>query len=333
MSKQASPTLIGTFVVGGAALLALAVALFGGAELLARKTMLVSYFDGSVKGLREGSNVVFRGVRIGFVENIALLTDVETLQPKIEVIMQLTPDSVKLLRRGRVVDGALDSVVTIDELVDAGFSAQLGSESFVTGQLLVDLDFRPDQERRLYSDDPPYPEVPSVPSEIQQAIQKFQTVVADIQQNVDFGELSNRLFSVLHGLDELANSEHVRATLAGLNKLVNSEQTQRLGASVEETLSELRRLVVEADRMFDNVDDDFDALVQELKPAAVRLEAALAEAERALGAARLQLEGDSSQMYQLQATLGEVEAAARAMQNFFDYLERHPEALLRGKQP
>lgn len=333
MSKQPNPTFIGAFVVGGALLLAVAVALFGGAELLARKTMLVTYFDGSVKGLRVGSNVVFRGVRVGFVENIALLTDVETLAPKIEVVMQLAPDSIKLLRRGRLVDGALDSVVTIDELVDAGFSAQLGSESFVTGQLLVDLDFRPTVERQLYGDDPPYPEIPSVPSEIQQAIQKFQTVVADIQQNVDFGELSDRLFSVLRGLDELANSADLRETLAGINRLINAEATQGLGTALQDTLAELRRMVVEADRLFDNVDDDFDSLVRELKPAVRRLDAALEEAEAMLGAARVQLQGDSAHMYQLQSTLDEVEAAARSMQMFFDYLERHPEAMLRGKQP
>ena len=45
------------------------------------------------------------------------------------------------------------------------------------------------------------------------------------------------------------------------------------------------------------------------------------------------MQGDTEQVYQLQATLGEVESAAKAVRNFFDYLERNPETLLRGKQP
>ena len=56
-------------------------------------------------------------------------------------------------------------------------------------------------------------------------------------------------------------------------------------------------------------------------------------AESTLNAARLQLRGDSEQVYQLQSTLKEVEGAAAALREFFDYLERNPEALIQGKQP
>ena len=59
----------------------------------------------------------------------------------------------------------------------------------------------------------------------------------------------------------------------------------------------------------------------------------LRAAEATLDAARLQLRGDSEQVYQLQSTLKEVEGAAAALREFFDYLERNPEALIKGKQP
>jgi paraquat-inducible protein B len=64
-----------------------------------------------------------------------------------------------------------------------------------------------------------------------------------------------------------------------------------------------------------------------------RLGETLLAAESTLNAARLQLRGDSEQVYQLQSTLKEVEGAAAAMREFFDYLERNPEALIQGKQP
>ena len=63
-----------------------------------------------------------------------------------------------------------------------------------------------------------------------------------------------------------------------------------------------------------------------------RLGETLLVAENTLNAARLQLRGDSEQVHQLQSTLREVEGAAAALREFFDYLERHPEALVRGKQ-
>lgn len=333
MSKESSPTLIGAFVVGAVAILAVAVAVFGGSELLARKTVLVSYFDGSAKGLREGSNVAFKGVRVGFVRNISLVTDIEELAPKIEVTMELVPDTIRVVRGGEPLEERLENVVTIDRLVDAGLSAQLGSESFVTGQLLVELDFRPGQPLELYGGDSPYPEIPSVPSEIQQAIQRFQTLVADIEQNVDFATLSERIFSVLQGLDELVNAPELRNAIAGVDSLVNADATQRLSESLQASVEELRATVREAGRLIDDVDAEVGALTGELMPAARRLNAALDEAQRTLRALRGQITGDSAQMYQLQSTLAEVEAAAQAMREFFDYLERHPEALLRGKQP
>lgn len=331
MSKETNPTLIGAFVVGGILLLAAAVAVFGGSDLLARKTILVTYFDGSVKGLRVGSNVVFRGVRVGFVENITLLTDVDNLEPKIEVVMELSRDSIRLMRDGKPVDQPIDDVLTVDELIDAGFSAQLGSESFVTGQLLVELDFRPDQPGTLYDHHPPYPEVPSVPSEIERTLQRFEQLVNDIQTTVDFKELNRRVFNILRGLDELANSAELRSALAGLDRIVNNRDTQRLGASAQATLGEIRSLVKHTNRLVDDVDSNFAELTGELRPAAQRLISTLDAAQQVLESATSQLQGDSSQVRQLQSTLVEMESAARALRDFFDYLERHPEALLRGK--
>lgn len=339
MSKQASPTAIGAFVVTAIVLLAIAVSVFGGAELFGRKTILVTYFDGSVKGLREGSNVTFRGVRVGFVQSIVLLTDVETLSPKIEVIMELTPESIQVLQQGAIIERAIDSIVTIDELVEAGFSAQLESESFVTGQLLVELDFRPGEALSLYGHNPPHPEIPSVPSEIQQAITRFQTVLGDLQRNLDFSTLSRRVLSLLKGLDELANSPELRSALAGLSQLINDDATQSLGKSTQDVLTETRLAVQDtramighADQVLSGIGSDASGLLGELRQAAVQLESTLTEGQRLLGAASDQLQGDSAQLSQVRSTLTEIEAAARSLRGFLDYLERHPEALIRGKK-
>ena len=91
MSKKANPTVIGGFVVGAVILLAAGIALVGGSQLFAPRSQVVTYFEGSVKGLRVGSNVLFRGVRIGFVSDIQLMGDVSTLQPIVRATLDLTP--------------------------------------------------------------------------------------------------------------------------------------------------------------------------------------------------------------------------------------------------
>ena len=339
MSKQANPTLIGGFVVGAIGLLALAIAIFGGAELFARKTVLVSYFDGSVKGLRMGADVAFRGVRVGFVRNIELLTEIDSLAPKIEITMELLPETMKVVREGQPVSGGLVTAWTVDQLVVAGFSAQLGSESFVTGQLLVELDFRPDQTLALYSSNPPYPEIPSVTSEIQQAIQRLQSLAADNEQNVDLEALSTTLLSTLQGMDELANSRDLREAITGFNRLVNAEETQQLPAALQGTIADLRLTIADTRALIANSSDlikgteaDVDALFAQIEPVAAGLNDVMDEAEKTLREVRKQVAGDSTQMYQLRSTLAEVESAAEAVKAFFEYMERNPEALLRGKR-
>ena len=52
MSNKANPAIIGSFVLGAIALLIVAVLVFGGGELFSSKRYLMTYFDGSVKGLR-----------------------------------------------------------------------------------------------------------------------------------------------------------------------------------------------------------------------------------------------------------------------------------------
>ncbi|WP_341937858.1 MlaD family protein [Marinimicrobium sp. C2-29] len=331
MSKQTNPTVVGAFVIGAVVFLALGFALFGGSELLAKKVRFTTYFEGSVQGLRVGSNILFRGVRVGSVNNIELLTEVETLEPVVRVTMQLDPESVKTLRGNKVVEGSLQSLIGIERLLEAGLSAQLASESFVTGQLAVELDFRPDRELKLRGTDSKYPEIPGIQSDVQQVLDQFQRAIVSIQENVDLGELARDVHGAASGLNELANSTELRETISGVNRLVNSDEAQRLAGELMASLVEVREAAISAEEAFEAMERDTGELAGSLKPAAERLNGALTEAERMLQAVQKQLKGNTGQAHQLQSTLAELEATAQSARTLFDYLQRHPEALLKGK--
>ena len=70
MTRRASPTLIGLFVMGGLVLVVGALLVLGGREWFTRRVTCVMAFDGSVAGLAVGSPVRFRGVPVGAVSNI-----------------------------------------------------------------------------------------------------------------------------------------------------------------------------------------------------------------------------------------------------------------------
>jgi paraquat-inducible protein B len=331
MSKKSNPTLIGGFVVGAVLLLAVGVALFGGAELLAKKTVYVAYFADDTQGLRVGSNVIMNGVHIGFVSKMALLIDLDNFETQTEVTMEILPDSWVATRDGVPIGGFEASDVSHEELVNiGGLRATLESESFVTGQLLVDMRFRPESEPLMRGGDhTPYPEIPTIPSDIQAMVAKIKNWFTDASRELDPKEFAEQINGILRGADELVNSQDLRDSLAGIDALINKKETQELTAILQSTLEEFRTAASDAGSLIRNADTKLATV--EMKLIVERLVATLDEAQATLAAAKLQLRGESVQAYQLGTTLKEVERAARALRELMDYLDRNPEALLQGK--
>lgn len=334
MSKKSNPAMIGAFVVGAVGLLALGVALFGGSELFKKRVNYVAYFEEQTKGLRVGSNVILNGVRVGYVSEIALLIDEETYTTLTRVTLEILPDTYIPVRDGVPIHKDLRDAIPDEELIQqAGLRAQLEIESFVTGQLLVRLEMRPDTPVVLSGIDSEYPEIPTIRSDIQELLARMQRWLANIRDNVDVDALAEGLTNALNGIAALTNSPDLHDSLAGLNELMNSDDMQDLASSVKRALDDVSKAASEASTLFRNADTDIDTVLADLQPVLEGLGETLLAAEATLDAARLQLSGDSEQVYQLQSTLREVEGAAAALREFFDYLERNPEALLKGKQP
>jgi paraquat-inducible protein B len=74
------------------------------------------------------------------------------------------------------------------------------------------------------------------------------------------------------------------------------------------------------------------AIGEDLRKSILDLDRTLVSANAALGNANAMVEPNSVLGQQLDSTLQEVSGAARALRLLADYLERHPEALIRGKE-
>jgi paraquat-inducible protein B len=331
MSKKANPTVIGAFVVGAVILIALAFILFGGSQIFATKNRYVALFDEPTNGLRVGANVLLNGVRIGYVSDIDLLIDEVNFSTDTQVTLEVLPEDIMTKSGGSLV-AEFGPGLSHEVLIrDAGLRATLAIESFVTGQLHVELQLRPDTPAIMRSTDAPYPEIPTITSNTQELLNKVQNWFADIEENVDFSKMAGEFLQILQGLDELINSDDLRESLSGFNRLVNNDELQHLSASLQLTLADLRKSIANANELFKQTGEDASLLVAELRPVLDSLNAALREAEQTLNAAEKQLSGESEQAYELAATLDELQRTASTVRAFFDYLERNPEALLRGK--
>ena len=331
MNNKANPTIIGAFVIGAVVLIAVAFALFGGAQIFATKNRYVALFDEPTNGLRVGANVLLNGVRIGYVSDIDLLIDEINFDTDTQVTLEILPEDI-MTRSGNSLVSEFGLGLNHDVLInDAGLRATLAIESFVTGQLHVELQLRPETLAEMRSIDALYPEIPTITSNTQELLNKVQSWFADIRENVNFGAISDELQQMLVGINELVGSEDLRGSLSGFNQLINDEDTQQLAASWQLTLTELRSTLANANDVIQNAGEDVDTVLADLRPVLSNLNATLSEAEQTLSAAREQLSGESEQAYELAATLDELQRAASTVRQFFDYLERNPEALLRGK--
>ena len=134
MSVMASPRAIGLFVLGAIVLGVLGLLAFGGRQAVQSRRRLHHLLRESLKGLRRGAPVTFRGVDVGQVTEIRAIYDSATGDVRVPVTVEIRPGAV-LLTDSTSRAGAMQ------RLVEHGLRARLDVQSMLTGQLLMALDF------------------------------------------------------------------------------------------------------------------------------------------------------------------------------------------------
>ncbi|MDH3895368.1 MAG: MlaD family protein [Chromatiales bacterium] len=326
MSKKANPAIIGGFVIGAIILTVVALLAFAGGRLFADTDTLVTYFEGSLRGLRVGANVTFRGVKIGEVTDVSVTTDARTLEFSIPVIITINNDKFVVVG-GDDVENEDD----LQDLIENGLRAQLNVQSMVTGLLEIELDFHPGSEavyrNKLLTD---YRELPTVPSTTQQLMARLRKLAEDFQQ-VDFQKLMANIADSAEGIDQLVSSPELQQSIAGFERLLNSDDTQALASSLRKTLSNIDATMASARELLDDTDQGLEPVVSELLAALEEVGNAATSAQQTLNSIREDLTGQSNTYFRIANALQEVENAARSFRILTEFLERHPEALIRGK--
>jgi paraquat-inducible protein B len=328
MSKGASKTVIGGFVVGAIALLLVAVLIFGSGKIFSQKVKLVLFFEESVSGLSVGAPVVFRGVTIGSVVGVELWNYPQQTKVIIPVYIEVDPGRFKVMGELQGVD------MTFKSQIEKGLRAQIKMQSLVTGQLMIYADFFPGKPIRLVGAERRYPEIPTIPSGTEEVMKALEKIPVH--------EIAMKATKALDGIERLINAPETRemagtlnATLKDFQKAVGDIRTLArnvdaqvgpLAAETKGTLGDTRNLIKGADK--------------EILPLAAGLKKTLDEAGGVLGEARLMLKKASALVSdesvlsaEVLNTLDEMNRTMRSIQLLAEYLNQHPDALLRGKRP
>ncbi len=330
MSAKANKTMIGVFVLGAVALALGAIVALGSGTFFTKTYRCIMFFPNSVGGLEVGAPVVFRGVPIGSVKEISIEADPTHLKFYIPVVVEILGGKIKLTGKPGEKDQSLADARKenpgnlLAQLVGKGLRAQLVTQSFVTGQLAVSLDLMPDTPLRLvgHSD---LAEIPTVPS-------TFEKLTETIKQ-LPLQELVDRLIGAVTGIETLVNSPQLKALPGKIDATLNTGNTllQDIRDKVGPLAKNLDEAITNFGELAKHLDTRSEGLSSAAKTTLGSLDTTLKDSRSAINNFQKIVNSNSPTVTDLNRALAEIANAARAIREFANFLERHPEALIQGK--
>ncbi|MBL9202477.1 MAG: MCE family protein [Opitutaceae bacterium] len=330
MKTKVSPTIVGAFVIGAVVLGIVALLAFGGFNFFAKPQRFLVYFDESVHGLDQGSQVKIRGVRVGRVVDLTVRYDDQRNRSVVAVLCEFSKDVISD-NRGQPIN--VTDRQELQAMVQRGLRARLEVQALATGMLFVGLDFVDPKEHPpiVAVPDDRYVIVPFVPS----AIAEFQASLTEILaglKRIDFAGLSKQLAGLvadvrqrLDGVDLRGVTEQWKRTGAQVEALANGPEIKGAFQNLNVAVTELRATVAKLDGQIEPTGKDMRATLAEAQKAVKGFHGA-AEAVRAFVAAQSGLGDDFS------GTLQQLGEAAESVKRLADFLERNPSAILTGRK-
>ncbi len=344
MRYRPNPKLIGAFVLGAIFLAVVAVAVLGGNRLFQTTRTAVAYFDQSVAGLSTGAPVTFRGVRVGQVRDINLRVETDELSARIPVFMEFQLDRIEWAGEKGFTQEQMD------RLIDRGLRAKLVSQSFVTGQLAVELGFEPAVPARLVGVRDDIPEIPTAPGGFEQLksslenlplkdiLTRAMSTMDRINQVLDQPAVQKLAPEALGTLQEYRGlARDLRSEVGPLVEQVN-QSADTANQTLDRTNRAVEKLEAELTRTLRSVREVTDTLNGRLGPLADKIErtsdaatGAMRQTEQTMASANSVIEPGSATQRDLRRALDEFARAARSVRELAEQLERNPNALITGK--
>ena len=330
MSKRANPTVIGVFVLVAVALVVTGVLALGGLKLFREELAVVAFFDGDVAGLSVGSPVLFRGAQLGQVSAIKIALDPHN---KIAVYVKIAAG------RGPEGPPRVRTQQDLQPFIDRGLRAQLRIVSLVTGQLSVSLDYLPKTPVVLTGLEPDIPELPTVPTQLEQYQARFDRILAALDK-ADLAQLGQDVSEMVRSVRDVARSPDLARALRTAGDAFKSadaalddarQLVKKVDREIEPLAASLRTALDDARQLVKKVDREIEPLAASLHRTLDATRTTVKSAQDTLVTVNRTLDGDTRLGDDLSQALRQLAGAARSLDALADYLERHPEALLRGK--
>ncbi|MEZ2299345.1 MlaD family protein [Variovorax sp. RCC_210] len=319
--------LIGGFVVAAFVIIIASVLWLGGSDFFSKQQKARIYYQGNVSGLAIGAPVTFRGVTIGQVTDIGIQMDGSTLKTTIPIALKLQPSALEVGNGG-------GKAFNVPDLVQRGLRARLASQSVVTGQKAIELDFMPGTPTTLVGG-AGVPEIPAVGDKFGALIDQvadlpLRDTVADVRAAVQ--DLRNTLVSVQHTLDG------AQSVLAGASKelqLTAMESRKTLNAATEA----IKQVQATSTTTLASITSLADTSRQTVLQAQPELQRTLVGARQASESAKVAMDRvadlaapGAPLRADLEGAVKDLSQAARGLRSWSELLEEKPNAIIFGNK-
>jgi paraquat-inducible protein B len=273
-------------------------------DMFATSIPYVSYFQSSIRGLSEGSEVHMFGTRLGAVTSVELVRDP---RPERAGAMAARVAYVLQPERGlRTRDWAALGGAGMRTLVERQMRVVLETSNFLTGQKVLSLRYVPGAAIEPITTEESALVLPSVTLGLDE-LTASASEIANALNRIPFREIG----------------ENLNRTLASVERLVGAPEVGSVILSLDATFKDLHDLVR-------RVQAGVTPALARLPGISERLEHAVEQADAVFG--RSGYGPSSTTQRNLEHMMDQVGDAARSIRLLADYLNRHPESVISGRK-
>lgn len=261
--------------------------------------------NSSLRGLKIGSPVEFRGLKVGHVGRISYdLVESADIR-NIPVLIQLDDRLMRAHFPPSIIDEGRDG---FEKALAEGLRASIKSNNLLTGQMYVDLDYHPDSPVVELTKEGDYLIIPT----IETGLDGLQEKVAALLDKFNKLDLEGLLASVENTSDEATE------TLSNLNLAMTS--SKGVIADAQATLKEMTATMSSVKELLSS--DETKEIPADLRKTLASINASLEP-----------LSNDGAIYGDLKRTMDELRGAVRSIERMSNEISDKPNSLLFGKDP
>jgi ABC-type transporter Mla subunit MlaD len=258
MSNKPHYFVIGLFVLVATALGIMGVVFLSNDSLRSPEYFLETYVDESVQGIEVGTPFKFRGVKVGTVSEIKMVSS-EYATTKMYVMLRVALTDKEILSDTQSIPGR------VQEQIQKGLRMKLVPQG-ITGLSFLEAEYFPETEFQPLEIDwePQYTYIPSTPAVMTLIERSIEHITAEIN-TLNLGEIGRNIEAITSNLNESAiHIEEITHQAADASDEV-VENIRQAAANLPDASSNLTETVVSLQEIIHDSDRDIEQILVNLR--------------------------------------------------------------------